>query len=92
MWSWIMTTILSFLYSAEVAAATKAVVTDLTTHGLDLTTKAIALVKEANDNKLENKWDYVYQRMLTECASAGKSAIGTAIEAAESAIKQGLVK
>jgi hypothetical protein len=92
MLQWIITKLISWYASPLVASTVQAVVVDLTKSGPVLLEKAVTYVKEANDNKLENKWDYVYQRMLTECASAGKSAIGTAIEAAESAIKQGLVK
>ena len=92
MLQWIITKLLSWYASPLVASTVQAVVVDLTKSGPALLNKAVTYVKEANDNKLENKWDYVYQRMLTECASAGKSAIGTAIEAAQSAVAQGLVK
>jgi hypothetical protein len=92
MLQWIITKLISWYASPLVASTVQAVVVDLTKNGPELLEKAVFFVKEANNNKLENKWEYVSEKMLTECKGVGLSAVNTAIESAVSAVKMGLVK
>lgn len=82
----------SLYANPQVASVVQAVLCDLTLHGKDLTVRAIELVKEANSGKIEgSKWEYVSGKLGEEFTTASKSALNTALEAAESAVTQGKV-
>jgi diacylglycerol kinase len=92
MWLWLITKLVSFWSNEAVATAVKAVVTDLTTHSMDLAQSALDFAKTAEGDGLKNKAAYVYKNLEKQFPDAGKSVLNTAIEAAASAIQQGLTK
>ena len=87
---WIISKLLALWANPAVATAVKATVSDLTSHGVDLAGKAIALAKEAQVNNLDNKASYVLSGLEKEFPEAGKSVLNTALESAASAVKLGL--
>ena len=92
MWTWLLNLCMSFLYSDEVKALAKAGIQDLVSTGKDLAVDALKFAKEANEQNLDNKFDYVQEKMLANFKDVGKSKINSAIEMAVSALQQGLVK
>jgi hypothetical protein len=92
MWTWLLNLAMSFLYSDEVKALAQAGIQDLVSTGKGLAVSALKFSKEANDLNVENKFDYVQEKMLAEFSTVGKSKINTAIELAVSSLQQGLSK
>ena len=92
MLQWIIAKLLAWYAGPVAQQLITAGINDLMSTGQDLASAALQYAKEAQQNNLENKFQYVQEKMMGRFQDAGKSALNSAIELAASAIKQGLVK
>ena len=92
MLQWIIAKLVSWYAGPAAQQLITAGINDLVSTGADLASSALQYAKEAQQNNLENKFQYVQEKMMSRFQDAGKSALNSAIELAASAIKQGLVK
>ena len=92
MLQWIITKLLAWYAGPVAQQLITAGIDDLVSTGKDLASVALQYAKEAQQNNLENKFDYVQEKMIAKFKDVGKSKINTAIELAASVISQSMVK
>jgi hypothetical protein len=89
---WLINVLLSWYAGPTAQKLIAAGIDDLVSTGKDLGAAALLYVKEANEKGMENKFQYVQDKMLEKFETVGKSKINTAIELAVSALSSGLTK
>jgi len=92
MLQWIIAKLLAWYAGPVAQQLITAGINDLVSTGQDLASAALKYAKEAQQNNLENKFDYVQEKMIAKFQDISKSKINSAIELAVSAIQQQLVK
>ena len=92
MLQWIIAKLLAWYAGPVAQQLITAGINDLVSTGQDLASAALQYAKEAQQNNLENKFDYVQEKMMTKFADVGKNKINTIIELAASTVAQSIGK
>lgn len=88
MLQWIISKLLAWYAGPVAQQLITAGINDLVSTGKDLASTALQYAKEAQQNNLENKFDYVQEKMMAKFSEVGKNKINTAIEMAASLLAQ----
>ena len=80
MLQWIIAKLLAWYAGPVAQQLITAGINDLVSTGKDLATTALQYAKEAQQNNLENKFDYVQEKMMTKFADVGKNKINNKAE------------
>jgi len=92
MLQWIIAKLVSWYAGPAAQQLITAGINDLVYTGADLASSALQYAKEAQQNNLENKFQYVQEKMMTKFADVGKNKINTVIEMAASVVAQSIGK
>jgi hypothetical protein len=90
MWQAIINMLLGWLYGETAKTLITSAISDVACAGKDLTLEAIKLVKDANDQNMDNKFDYVQEKLSEKFVEVGKSTLNSVIELAVTSVKNGL--
>ena len=88
MLQWIISKLLAWYAGPVAQQLITAGINDLVSTGQDLASAALQYAKEAQQNNLDNKFDYVQEKMIAKFQDTAKSKINTAIELAASVLAQ----
>jgi hypothetical protein len=88
MLQWIISKLLAWYAGPVAQQLITAGINDLVSTGQDLASVALQYAKEAQQNNLENKFDYVQEKMMAKFSEVGKNKINTIIELAASVLAQ----
>ena len=88
MLQWIISKLLAWYAGPVAQQLITAGINDLVSTGQDLASVALQYAKEAQQNNLENKFDYVQEKMTAKFSEVGKNKINTIIELAASVLAQ----
>lgn len=88
MLQWIISKLLAWYAGPVAQQLITAGINDLVSTGKDLASTALQYAKEAQQNNLENKFDYVQEKMIAKFKEVSLSKVNTAIELAASVLAQ----
>lgn len=92
MLQWIINKLLAWYAGPVAQQLITAGINDLVSTGQDLASAALQYAKEAQQNNLENKFDYVQEKMIARFKEVSLSKLNTAIELAASVVAAQLGK
>jgi hypothetical protein len=88
MLQWIISKLLAWYAGPVAQQLITAGINDLVSTGKDLASTALQYAKEAQQNNLENKFDYVQEKMIAKFKEVSLNKINTTIELAASLLSQ----
>jgi hypothetical protein len=88
MLQWIIAKLLAWYAGPVAQQLITAGINDLVSTGQDLASAALQYAKEAQQNNLENKFDYVQEKMIAKFSDVSKNKLNSAIELAASVLAQ----
>jgi hypothetical protein len=88
MLQWIISKLLAWYAGPVAQQLITAGINDLVSTGKDLASTALQYAKEAQQNNLENKFDYVQEKMIAKFSDVSKNKLNSAIELAASLLAQ----
>lgn len=88
MLQWIISKLLAWYAGPVAQQLITAGINDLVSTGQDLASAALQYAKEAQQNNLDNKFDYVQEKMIAKFTDVSKNKLNSAIELAASLLAQ----